>query len=172
MLNKMLKWRKKNSKGFSLVELIIVIAIMAILVGILAPQFIKYVEQSRQSTDIKNYQEIISAVQVYCADTHTGTGTDVIPKGSSTFTMSKTTGGVTAATSPSTDFVGAAMTSAGMTVANIKGQSTLYGGATLTATVDATTGAVTFTVKATNADANDTTKDTNIAKKLGVTQGT
>ncbi|MCI1723730.1 MAG: prepilin-type N-terminal cleavage/methylation domain-containing protein [Lachnospiraceae bacterium] len=27
----MLKWRKKNSKGFSLVELIIVIAIMAIL---------------------------------------------------------------------------------------------------------------------------------------------
>jgi prepilin-type N-terminal cleavage/methylation domain-containing protein len=30
MLNKMLKWRKKNSKGFSLVELIIVIAIMAI----------------------------------------------------------------------------------------------------------------------------------------------
>ena len=28
MLNKMLKWRKRNSKGFSLVELIIVIAIM------------------------------------------------------------------------------------------------------------------------------------------------
>ncbi|MBR3517707.1 MAG: prepilin-type N-terminal cleavage/methylation domain-containing protein, partial [Lachnospiraceae bacterium] len=30
----------KNNKGFSLVELIIVIAIMAILVGVMAPQLI------------------------------------------------------------------------------------------------------------------------------------
>ncbi|MEA4966111.1 MAG: prepilin-type N-terminal cleavage/methylation domain-containing protein [Oscillospiraceae bacterium] len=41
---------KKNNKGFSLVELIIVIAIMAALVAILAPQYIKYVEKSRNAT--------------------------------------------------------------------------------------------------------------------------
>ena len=35
--------KKINNKGFSLVELIIVIAIMAVLVGVLAPQFMKYV---------------------------------------------------------------------------------------------------------------------------------
>ncbi|HAL02696.1 MAG TPA: hypothetical protein DCP07_05005, partial [Lachnospiraceae bacterium] len=35
----------KNNKGFSLVELIIVIAIMAILVGVMAPQLIKYIEK-------------------------------------------------------------------------------------------------------------------------------
>lgn len=41
-----------NNKGFSLVELIIVIAIMAVLIGVLAPQFIKYVEKSKESVDV------------------------------------------------------------------------------------------------------------------------
>lgn len=48
----------KENKGFSLVELIIVIAIMAVLVGVLAPQFIKYVEQSRRSRDIQNADQL------------------------------------------------------------------------------------------------------------------
>ena len=60
--------KKMNNKGFSLVELIIVIAIMAILVGALAPQFIKYVERSRKSTDCQNVATIITALQVYYAD--------------------------------------------------------------------------------------------------------
>ena len=59
---------KMNNKGFSLVELIIVIAIMAILVGVLAPQYIKYVEKSRRSTDIKNAQEIAAAISADVAD--------------------------------------------------------------------------------------------------------
>lgn len=43
--------KKMNNKGFSLVELIIVIAIMAILAAALAPQLIKYLEESRISSD-------------------------------------------------------------------------------------------------------------------------
>ena len=62
---------KKNNNGFSLVELIIVIAIMAVLVGVLAPQFIKYVEQSRRSRDIATAQEIREA---YLADIADGVG--------------------------------------------------------------------------------------------------
>lgn len=59
---------KANNKGFSLVELIIVIAIMAILVGVLAPQYLKYVEKSRKSTDVDNIDVFEGAVTTACSD--------------------------------------------------------------------------------------------------------
>ena len=40
---------RENQKGFSLVELIIVMAIMVVLVAVLAPQFTKYVQRARDS---------------------------------------------------------------------------------------------------------------------------
>ncbi len=48
----------KRDEGFSLVELIIVIAIMAVLIAVLAPVYLKYVERSKLATD----QQIVSAV--------------------------------------------------------------------------------------------------------------
>ncbi len=51
-----------NDRGFSLVELVIVIAIMAILVALLAPQYIKFVEKSKLAADddyIANIHNII-----------------------------------------------------------------------------------------------------------------
>ncbi len=65
---KFLRERKKDNKGFTLVELVIVVAILAILVGILAPQYTKYVEKSRKSADVDNMDEIVKAVQVYVVD--------------------------------------------------------------------------------------------------------
>ena len=60
--------QKKNNKGFSLVELIVVIAIMIVLVAVLAPVFTKYVEQSRRATDVQNANSIAEAVLVDAAD--------------------------------------------------------------------------------------------------------
>ena len=52
----------RKNKGFSLVELIIVIAIMAILVGVLAPQLIKYIEKSKVAADTQVVDSVHTAM--------------------------------------------------------------------------------------------------------------
>ena len=58
----------KNNKGFSLVELIIVIAIMAVLVGVLAPTYLQYVEKSKKANDVSAVDTIINAVEIAAID--------------------------------------------------------------------------------------------------------
>ncbi len=127
--------KKMNNKGFSLVELIIVIAIMAILIAVLAPQYIKYVEKSRRSADLDNYQAIIDAVQSAYADEDynaslTAGGTIVATKGS----------GVTT-TVANLDTV---LQDLGVSLGQIKTKSSAFGTATLT--VSYTNGIVKITV--------------------------
>lgn len=62
-MNKLMNRAKKDNKGFSLVELIIVIAIMAILIGVVALQVVPYLEKSRTSKDKQLVDSVYSAFQ-------------------------------------------------------------------------------------------------------------
>ena len=59
---------KTNNSGFSLLELIIVVAIMAIATGIMAPQLIRYIEKSNVSSDIQLADTIRTGVATSIVD--------------------------------------------------------------------------------------------------------
>lgn len=54
---------KRGNGGFSLVELIIVIAIMAVLVGILAPQYLSYMHKAKVAADWANLKNYFTEIQ-------------------------------------------------------------------------------------------------------------
>lgn len=58
----------KNNKGFSLVELIIVVAIMAVLMGVLAPQYLRYVEKTKIRTDDGIVSDIDDSIEAILSD--------------------------------------------------------------------------------------------------------
>ena len=74
----------KNNKGFSLVELIIVIAIMAILVGVMAPQLIRYIEKTKESSDTQLLDTVRSAITTAILDPTVATASNVTIAGSGT----------------------------------------------------------------------------------------
>ena len=68
--------KKLNNKGFSLVELIIVIAILAILVGVLAPQLIKYIEKAKVANDTQIADTLHSAITYALMDPEVNSAND------------------------------------------------------------------------------------------------
>ena len=67
-MNKFIDVRKNENKGFSLIELIVVVAIMAVLVAVLAPSLLAYVERSRAQKDNSAMGEVTNAFKLALAD--------------------------------------------------------------------------------------------------------
>ena len=63
----------KNNKGFSLVELIVVIAIMAILAAVAIPTFASFITKANVASDVSFVNDLEYAAQL----AHTASGDDV-----------------------------------------------------------------------------------------------
>ena len=102
----------KKNQGFSLVELIVVIAIMAVLVGVLAPAYLRYVEKSRKSTDVSAISDIMAAAEKVAIDPQFNCETN------STFEVAVSGGNVTITVATATN-----ATAAGAEWAEMSGKS-------------------------------------------------
>jgi|GEM_PF-2711738 len=61
-------FKKTNKKGFTLIELIVVVAIMAVLVALLAPNVMKYLEKTKVNKDIHSLDSVRFSLEAELMD--------------------------------------------------------------------------------------------------------
>lgn len=82
MIQKLNNTQKKKKKGFTLVELIIVLAVMAILGAIAIPNLVGVKDKAAVKADEQSAQTIKRSIEVLVAD-----GTATLPSADKTFTI-------------------------------------------------------------------------------------
>ena len=118
--------KKMNKKGFTLAELLVVVAIIAVLVAISIPVFTSQLEKSKEAVDAANIRSEYATLM-----------TDILTGATGTYTVKLKQTTADWQDTDLRDGLGAIMTLSGTPAKN--------GTATLTYTTDATTGNVTVT---------------------------
>lgn len=62
---KKLMLKRNKKRGFSLVEIVVVIAILAVLAGVLVPALISHVELSRMQKDESAMDEVVTSINIH-----------------------------------------------------------------------------------------------------------
>lgn len=126
MLNKAIKKAKENKKGFTLAELLIVVAIIAVLVAISIPIFTSQLEKARESTDEANIRSIYAQLSAdVLTETEVADNTncpaaasykvekkDGVTTGTATYTMTQSKDGLVAGASATITIGGVTISSA------------------------------------------------------------
>lgn len=123
--------KRLGNKGFSLVELIVVIAIMAVLVGVLAPTLIRNVEKSRESKDAQNLDSVKEAITLALNDENAYS--EAVPSSGSHAVITVTSGSAAFNVSGSTF---ASEVNDNFKLSDLSLTSKAYKNATITFTVD------------------------------------
>jgi len=123
---------EKKNGGFSLVEIIVVIAIMAILVGVLAPTYFRYIEKTRKQRDDTAAEELKHAAEIVVFS-----GEYAITTGTVLVTFNKANG-ITVQNDPLGNALSQSLTELFGTLSDVKPESKTYASKTYTITIVAT----------------------------------
>ncbi|MBO4686243.1 MAG: prepilin-type N-terminal cleavage/methylation domain-containing protein [Lachnospiraceae bacterium] len=123
---------EKKNGGFSLVEMIVVLAIMAVLVGVLAPAYLRYIEKSRKQRDDTAAEELKHAAEivVFSGEYAISTGTVLV-----TFDKAN---GITVQNDPLGNALSQSLTELFGTLSDVKPESKTYATKTYKITIVAT----------------------------------
>lgn len=85
----MKKTRKYSKKGFTLVELIVVLVILAVMAAMLVPALTGYIDEARKKKDYNAASEVLTAAQAVAAEYYAQDDTPTLEEAQAYITVDK-----------------------------------------------------------------------------------